>query len=137
MSRKLIAAQNDAEVKRAAFLTSADTLKARVAPARLGKDALDKTVETGTAIADSAVTEVKSKPWLYGGLAAAALLFLARKPVGKLAVGAYDKLASGKSEEDLKDDALEEEAPDSPIAVARRAKRVDPKNKTLEVENEV
>lgn len=132
---KLIKAQNEAEVRRAAFLTSADTLKARVAPARLGKDALDKTVETGTAIADGAVAEVKSKPWLYGGLAAAALLFLARKPVGKLAVGAYDRIAGGKSEEDLKDDALELEAPDSPIAVARRAKRVAPTNdKTVENE---
>lgn len=134
MSNQLIKAQNDAEAKRAAFLTSADTLKARVAPARLGRDALDKTVETGSALADSAVETVKAKPWLFAGLAAAAALFLARKPVGKLAVGAYDRIAGGKSEEDLKDDALEADAPDSPIAVARRAKRISPNTQKSEVE---
>lgn len=143
---RIIDAQNQVEAKRAQLMHSVKhaigEAKRRLAPDLLAEQAWKASWEAarhkGGEIADDATSFAKEKPWLVGGIAAAAALFLARKPVGKLAVGAYDAVTGRdeKSEAELADDALEAEAPNNPVAVAGRAKRVSGrKKKEPKVEN--
>ena len=136
---RVIDARNDVEAKRAKLMHSVShaigEAQRRLAPDLLAEQAWEKTKEKGVKIADDAVEYAKRNPWLVGGLVAGLTLFFARKPVGRAAVQTYDRLANRAEDAEAADDALEIEAPDSPIAVARRAKRVDRKTKKSEVEN--
>lgn len=140
---RVIDAQNNVEAQRAKLMRSVShaigEAQRRLAPDLLAEQAWEKTKEKGAQMAEDAVDLAKRKPWLVGGLVAGLTLFLARKPVGRAAVETYDRLAKRAHEAEKADDALEKEAPNSPVAVARRAKRVAPKKKQKksEVEKQV
>ncbi|MCJ7422331.1 hypothetical protein [Sphingomicrobium astaxanthinifaciens] len=89
---ELIDARNAVEAKRAQLMHSAKfalgEAKRRLAPDLLAEQAWDKVKRKSNDLAHEAVLEAKAKPFFYGGIAAAIGLFLARKPLGKMAVSA-------------------------------------------------
>ena len=93
---KVLSAKNDVEVKRAKLLHSIKfalgETKRRLAPDLIAEMAWEETKRASGKVADKAVDVAKRKPVLIGGLAAAFGLFLARKPLGKLAVNGVEKL---------------------------------------------
>jgi hypothetical protein len=70
--------------KKAAFLSSALAAKARVTPARLKQDAKDKA--TGTLLDGAAYTaaKVRQRPAATAAAAGALLLYVMRRPLGRL-----------------------------------------------------
>ena len=117
IDHRVLSAKNDVEVKRAQLLHSIKfalgETKRRLAPDLLAEMAWQETKRAGSKMADGAVDFTKRKPWLVGGIAAAAGLFLARKPVGKLAVDGYEAL---KSKGDDAEDDIASPAPDAPTS---------------------
>ncbi|MCJ8189913.1 hypothetical protein [Sphingomicrobium aestuariivivum] len=98
---ELIDAKNAVEAKRAQLMHSVKytvgEAKRRLAPDLLAEQAWEKVKRKSSDTAHSAYLEAKAKPWLVGGIAAAIGLFLARKPVGEMAVKAYQS-ARGEEE---------------------------------------
>ncbi|WP_343347350.1 hypothetical protein WJT74_04485 [Sphingomicrobium sp. XHP0239] len=101
---KVLSAKNDVEVKRAQLLHSVKfalgETKRRLAPDLIAEMAWVETKRAGSKVADKAVDFTKRKPVLVGGLAAAFGLFLARKPVGRLAVSGVEKLTGDDENRD-------------------------------------
>jgi len=132
--RDLTEAEARVAAARAKMLGTARELQARVQPERLRKDAWESAKDASADWAHNALESAKARPWLVGGIVAATALFLARKPVGQLAADAYTAMTKKEVEEATeKDDTLEAEAPNSPVAVARRAKRVAPKKRVRKI----
>lgn len=137
---KVVAAENEAEAARAKLMHSTKLAvgeaKRRLAPDLLAKQAWKASAHAARSAsedaADTAVRFAKDRPYLVAGAVAAAALFLARKPVKRLAVDTYERLTSNFDAEEAEkaDEALAAEAPESPVAVARAAKSVSPKRKT-------
>ena len=98
---EVISAKNDVEVARAKLLHSVKfalgETKRRLAPDLIAEMAWQETKRASGKVADAAMDFGKRKPVLVGGLAAAFGMFLARKPLGKLAVAGYEKM-SGEDE---------------------------------------
>ncbi|WP_260484061.1 hypothetical protein [Sphingomicrobium flavum] len=144
---KVIAAENAAEAARAKLMHSAKLAigeaKRRLAPDLLAKQAWKASAQAaktaGEDVADGAVRFAKDKPYIVAGAVAAAALFLARKPVSKLAVDTYERLSNRFDEDEARkaDDSLAAEAPNSPVAVARLAKSVAPSPRTKKNKPEV
>ncbi|MEN3971430.1 hypothetical protein WJS89_01945 [Sphingomicrobium sp. XHP0235] len=107
IDHRVLSAKNEVEVKRAQLLHSIKfalgETKRRLAPDLLAEMAWQETKRAGSKMADGAVDFTKRKPWLVGGIAAAAGLFLARKPVGRLAVDGYEALKN-KGDPEVEDD---------------------------------
>ncbi|WP_265562844.1 hypothetical protein [Sphingomicrobium arenosum] len=114
---ELIDAKNAVEAKRAQLMHSTKyalgEAKRRLAPDLLAEQAWEKVKrKSGDAVHD-AYLEAKAKPWLVGGIAAAIGLFLARKPVGEMAVKAYQ---AARGEEEDGGDAPAPSPPEAPAA---------------------
>jgi hypothetical protein len=137
---RVIAAQNEVEAKRAQLMHSAKLAigeaKRRLAPDLVADQVWEATKSKAERLAHDATLAAKNRPWLVGGAVAAAALFMARKPVSRLAVDTYDRLTSDHDDKAAKaaDEKLEMAAPESPVAVARLAKRVTPKKEKKKVE---
>lgn len=74
-------ARGEADAAKARLMATMDELKARLAPAKLTSDAVQAAKDKGIVVADNTVTAVKEKPAVAAGIATAAALFLARRPL--------------------------------------------------------
>lgn len=81
---EIVAARARAEAARQRLLTSAHELQARLRPATLAENAKAVVMDKGEALADTASDFARRKPAVVGGVAAAGLAFLARKPILRL-----------------------------------------------------
>lgn len=72
-------ARGEADAAKARLMGDVDELKARLAPKKLANDAVQAAKDKSIVVADGTVTAVKKKPMVAGGVAAATLLFMARK----------------------------------------------------------
>ncbi|MCM8556847.1 hypothetical protein [Sphingomicrobium sediminis] len=123
---RIVDAQNEVEAKRAQLMHSVKhamgETKRRLAPDLLAGRAWAETKKATARLAEDTAAEVRAKPLLFGGIAAAVGLFLARKPIGKAAVELYDSV-TGHEEE--KSQALPE-APATKPPPRRRPRKDDP-----------
>ena len=81
MSAQLERAKIEAERARRRFGDSVATLQERLKPGALADQAWTGVKDKGSEIADGAVDAVKARPAAAAGVAAAFLLFLARRPI--------------------------------------------------------
>ena len=93
---KVLSAKNDVEYHRAKMMATvkfaAGEAKRRLAPDLVLSNAWSATKRKSGELAHDAMLEAKSKPLLFGGIAAAVGALLFRKPLGKLASSAYDSV---------------------------------------------
>lgn len=82
---EVTAARIEAERAKARMIDRAHDLQARLNPKTLAQNAWDDARDKGTALADSAVGAVRERPLAATGIAAAVAVFLARKPLKRLA----------------------------------------------------
>ncbi|MGF1549834.1 MAG: hypothetical protein ACFBQW_04790 [Sphingomonadaceae bacterium] len=123
-SDKLAEAQARRQRAKSKLLETAERLQRRLKPAAIAGRTWQGVRGKGEALADSAVDTVKERPAMFGAAAAAAALFLARRPIGAL----IGKMRDGKTEDqDLVAagiDAEREEFPlTAPEAPARKKKK--------------
>lgn len=92
--------QATAEVERAkaAFLSSAEATKSRVAPARLMHDAKEKAGDTLVDGRERIVEGVKEHPVATAAAGGALLLYLFRRPLTALFRGAYVRVTNRPQE---------------------------------------
>lgn len=74
-------ARGEADAAKARLLATMDELKGRLAPGKLTSDAVQAAKDKSIVVADNTVTAVKDKPLMAAGIATAAALFIARKPL--------------------------------------------------------
>ena len=74
-------ARGEAEAAKARLMGTVDELKARLAPGKLTSDAVQAAKDKSIVVADNTVTAVKEKPFVAAGIATAAALFIARRPL--------------------------------------------------------
>lgn len=74
-------ARGEADAAKARLMETVEELKFRLAPGKLTSDAVQAVKDKGIVMADDTVTAVKDRPMMAAGVATAAALFLARKPL--------------------------------------------------------
>lgn len=74
-------ARGEADQAKERLMGTLDEVKARLAPGRLASDAVQTAKDKSIVVADDAVTAVKERPGLTAGIATAAALFIARRPL--------------------------------------------------------
>jgi hypothetical protein len=88
---RIARARGQADGAKARLMGTVDEVKERLAPGRLASEAVQSAKDKSIVVADDAVTAVKERPGLTAGLATAAALFIARRPlfaaVGRLFKG--------------------------------------------------
>ena len=127
---KVIDARNKAEAKRAQLLTSVKygvgEAKRRLAPDLVADHVWDVTKDKARRAADDMMLTAKDKPWIVGAIGAAIGLFLARGAIGEVVRDGIDKVKDrfdGNDEAPAVPNRKAEDAPDTPVAVAKQAKR--------------
>jgi ElaB/YqjD/DUF883 family membrane-anchored ribosome-binding protein len=78
---RIARARGQADSAKARLMGTVDEAKARLAPGRLASEAVQTAKDKGIVAADDAVTAVKDRPGLTAGIATAAALFFARRPL--------------------------------------------------------
>lgn len=78
---RIARARGEADVAKARLMATLDETKARLAPGKLASDAVQSAKDKSLVAADEAVTAVKERPGLAAGVATAAALFIARRPL--------------------------------------------------------
>ncbi len=114
-------AKVEAERARKQLLTTLGALQYRLKPGTLAGEAWEGVKDKGTGFADGAVQTVKERPVAASGAIAAAVLFLARRPIRSAA----SRLFRGKQDDDLvttrlveDDDNYDITAPVAPTATS-------------------
>lgn len=93
-----------AEERKAAFLSSAQVAKARVAPARLKEDVKGKARDTLSRGTASAKAKVQERPIAAAAAAGALALYVLRRPLGTLLHRLYVRARNRTPEHSEKDD---------------------------------
>lgn len=78
---RIARARGEADSAKARLMSTVDEAKERLAPGRLASDAVQTAKDKSIVVADDAVTKVKERPGLSAGLATAAALYIARRPL--------------------------------------------------------
>jgi ElaB/YqjD/DUF883 family membrane-anchored ribosome-binding protein len=78
---RIARARGEADQAKARLMGTVEEAKARLAPGKLASDAVQSAKDKGIVVADDAVTKVKERPGLTAGIATAAALYIARKPL--------------------------------------------------------
>lgn len=78
---RIARARGEADQAKARLMGTVEEVKARLAPGRLASEAVQSARDKSIVVADDAVTKVKERPGLTAGIATAAALFIARKPL--------------------------------------------------------
>ena len=78
---RIARARGEADAAKARLMGTVEEAKARLAPGKLASDAVQTAKNKSIVAADDAVGAVKDRPGLAAGLATAAALFIARKPL--------------------------------------------------------
>jgi hypothetical protein len=73
--------------------------KARLAPGRLASEAVQSAKDKSIVVADDAVTKVKERPGLTAGIATAAALYIARKPLFSAVRNLFRSSDGGKDQD--------------------------------------
>lgn len=97
-------ARGEADAAKVRLMGTMDELKARLAPGKLASEAVQAAKDRSIVVADDTVTAVKDKPLMAAGIATAAALFIARKPL----VSALGRWVSGGSDADSANTADDE-----------------------------
>jgi len=82
-------ARGEADAAKARLMGDVDELKARLAPGKLASEAGQTAKNKGIVAADGAVTAAKQKPGMAAGVAAGAVVLLARKPLFRAIAGLF------------------------------------------------
>lgn len=90
-SVRIARARGEADQAKARLMATVEEAKARLAPGTLASNAVQSAKDRSIVLADDAVTAVKERPGVTAGVATAAALFIARKPL----FSAVRKLFSG------------------------------------------
>jgi ElaB/YqjD/DUF883 family membrane-anchored ribosome-binding protein len=78
---RIAKARGEADQAKARLMGTVEEAKARLAPGKLASDAVQSAKDRSIVAADDAVTAAKERPGLTAGIATAAAVFLARKPL--------------------------------------------------------
>jgi ElaB/YqjD/DUF883 family membrane-anchored ribosome-binding protein len=78
---RIARARGEADAAKARLMGTVEEAKERLAPGRLASEAVQSAKDKSIVVADDAVTKVKERPGLTAGIATAAALFFARKPL--------------------------------------------------------
>ncbi|WP_114226412.1 MULTISPECIES: DUF3618 domain-containing protein [Sphingomonas] len=82
---RIARARGEADEARARLIATLEELKARIAPKTLAGQAFQAAKDKSIVVADDTVTAVKESPLMAAGIAGAAALLIARKPLLALA----------------------------------------------------
>ena len=85
---RIARARGEADVAKARLMATLDEVKARLAPGKLASDAVQTAKNKSIVVADDTVTAVKDRPLMAAGIATAAAVVIARKPLAA-AVGRW------------------------------------------------
>lgn len=97
-------ANGEAARKKAAFVSSAATAKARLSPARLKQDVKDKAFNSVQKGKTKIAATVQRRPLAAGAAATALTLYLFRRPVSALLKRMYVRITNRQPEESETDD---------------------------------
>jgi hypothetical protein len=86
---RIARARGEADAAKARLMATVDEAKARLAPGTLASNAVQSAKDKSIVVADEAVAAVKERPGLTAGIAAAAALYIARKPLFSAVRGAW------------------------------------------------
>lgn len=78
---RIAQARGEADAAKARLLATVEEAKARLAPKTLAGHAMQAARDRSIVVADDTVTAVKEKPMMAAGVAGAAALLIARKPL--------------------------------------------------------
>lgn len=93
---RIARARGDADVAKARLMATLDEVKFRLAPGKLAGDAVQKAKDKSIVVADDTVTAVKDRPLMAAGIATAAAMFIARRPL----VSAVGRWLGGSDHDD-------------------------------------
>jgi ElaB/YqjD/DUF883 family membrane-anchored ribosome-binding protein len=97
---RIARARGEADQAKAQLMGTVDEAKARLAPGKLASDAVQSAKDKSIVVADDAVTKVKERPGLTAGVATAAALFIARKPLFSAVRGLFRSSDSNNGKHD-------------------------------------
>lgn len=103
---KIARARGEADVAKARLMVTLDEVKARLAPGKLAGDAVQRAKDKSIVIADDTVTAVRDRPLMAAGIAAAAAMLIARRPL----VAAVGRML-GSGDHDVDRDTQDIKAP--------------------------
>jgi len=78
---RIARARGEADAAKERLVATLEELKARIAPKTLASQAIQAAKDKSIVVADDTVTAVKEKPLMAAGVAGAAALLIARKPL--------------------------------------------------------
>lgn len=78
---RIARARGEADQAKARLMNTVEEAKARLAPSKLTSDAVQSAKDKSIVLADDAVAKVKERPGLTAGIATAAALYIARRPL--------------------------------------------------------
>ena len=85
---RIARARGEADAAKARLMATVDEAKAKLAPGTLASNAVQTAKDKSIVAADEAVAAIKERPGLTAGIATAAALFIARKPLFSAVRGA-------------------------------------------------
>ncbi len=94
----------EVEQKKAAFRSSATSVKARLSPARLKQDAKHKMSDGLHKIGSTAVVQVTERPVATGAAVGALAIYLFRRPLSALFQRIYVRVTNRTPDQSEKDD---------------------------------
>lgn len=93
---RIARARGQADVAKARLMATLEEVKTRLAPGKLAGDAVQKAKDKSIVVADDTVTAVKDRPLMAAGIATAAAMFIARRPL----VAAVGRMLGGGDDHD-------------------------------------
>jgi ElaB/YqjD/DUF883 family membrane-anchored ribosome-binding protein len=96
---RIARARGEADVAKARLMATLDEVKARLAPGQLAGEAVQKAKDKSIVVADDTVSAVKDRPLMAAGIATAAAMFIARKPL----LAAVGRMFSGSDHKEFED----------------------------------
>ncbi len=96
---RIARARGEADVAKARLMATLEAVKARLAPGKLAGDAVQRAKDKSIVVADDTVTAVKDRPLMAAGIATAAAMFIARRPL----VAAVGRMLGSSGEQDQSD----------------------------------
>ncbi|GAA4007587.1 DUF3618 domain-containing protein [Sphingomonas humi] len=97
---RIARARGDADQARARLIATIEEVKAKLAPGRLASNAVQSAKDKTIVVADEAVAAVKERPGLTAGIATAAALYIARKPLFAAVRGLFSSPDAGPEDDD-------------------------------------
>lgn len=100
---RIARARGQADGAKARLMGTVEEAKARLAPGRLASEAVQSAKDKSIVVADDAVSAVKERPGLTAGIATAAALFIARRPLFAAVRGMFKGSGDKPADHDFED----------------------------------